>query len=537
LNKVLAIGWDGATFSVLTPLIEQGIMPNLQALLQQGTSGVLRSTIPPVTAPAWTSFVTGVNPGKHGLITWQRPVNVDSMTKRWVNSGDVRAPRLWEWQPDLKVGVLGLPISYPPMRVNGFVVSGMLTPSSAESYTYPKDLLSFVDQAADGYILDVDLINSTWDLNTEQGQLAFLDVVQAACRKRVRAAMALEKRFHPDLYTIVFETPDRLQHVLWRYTVGDKDFPGRSQAVEKAVTACYQELDTALGILLDAMGQHAVFLISDHGFCGQHTIVHTNGWLAEKGLLAYRQGTMTIRRRFRRMLRPLQHLLPQRLVRRGRTAFSADALIDWERTRAYTGFPMDHGLYVNLRGREPHGIVEPGEAYETLRRQLRDELPALRDERNNAPIFKAAYLREEIYHGPYVNLAPDVLFELVPGYKVVTTPANRLTIGDVSESGEGFHDRDGVIVVAGPNVVQGGNVNGARIIDIAPTILYTMEKCVPSYMDGKVLKDVFSAEHLQASPPTFSDASVPQSEETTEVTYSEEELASIEKRLRGLGYL
>jgi predicted AlkP superfamily phosphohydrolase/phosphomutase len=536
-NEILIIGWDGATFSVLHPLVEQGVMPNLKALLEQGASGVLRSTIPPVTAPAWTSFITGVNPGKHGLITWQRPVDSQPMTKRWVSSRDVRAPRLWDWLPDLTVGVLNLPISYPPMQVNGFVVSGMLTPSSAKSYTYPKDLQTFVEQAADGYVLDVDLINGEWDFATEQGQLAFLDALRIACRKRVKAALALEKRYHPDLYIVVFETPDRLQHVLWRYAIGEDDFPGKSQVIERAIVACYRELDTALGALLEGMRRDTVFLISDHGFCGQHTLVCTNGWLAEKGLLAYRRGAMAVRGRLRRATRAVWGRLPQRLVRGGRAAFSADALIDWERTHAYTGFPMDHGLYVNLRGRESFGIVEPGQDYEALRHQLRDRLLKLRDERIGASIFRSVYLREEIYHGPYVDLAPDILFELTPGYKVVTTPTARLVMDDVSQAGEGFHERDGVIVVAGPDVIPGGQVNGAEIIDIAPTVMYVMGAAVPRYMDGRILTEVLSAEHLQEQPPSFIDALASKSGEAAEQAYGEEDLDLIEKRLRGLGYL
>jgi predicted AlkP superfamily phosphohydrolase/phosphomutase len=439
--------------------------------------------------------------------------------------------------PDLAVGVLNLPVSYPPMQVNGFVVSGMLTPESAEDYTYPSDLRSFIEQVADGYIVDVDLIDDKWALDTEQGQLAFLDTARASCQKRAKVALALEERYHPDLYIMVFETPDRLQHVLWRYTVGEEEFPGKSPAVQQAVIACYRELDAALGALLDQMGEHAVFLISDHGFCGQHTLVRTNGWLAERGLLAYRKGSIAARGPLRRAFRFLRRWLPRQLASHGRRAFSAETLIDWSRTYAYTGFPMDHGLYVNLRGREPSGIVEPGEAYETLRRQLRDELSQLRDTGNDVPIFRAVYLREEIYHGPYVDLAPDIVFELTSGYKVVTTPSDELILEDCGLKGEGFHEREGIVVIAGPGVLPQKKLEGAGIIDIAPTVMYMLDAAVPRYMDGKVLTDAFSTAHLHQHPPCLTDTPLPRLGETESQAYDEDDLASIEKRLRSLGYL
>jgi len=512
-------------------------MPNLKALLERGASGPLRSTIPPVTAPAWTSFTTGVNPGKHSLITWQRRVSPNMTDKRWVSSQDVRAPRLWDWLPELTVGILNLPVSYPPMKVNGFAVSGMLTPNSSKSYTYPQELKPFIERVSDGYILDVDLINSDWDLVTEKGQLAFLDTVRVACRKRVQVALALEDRYRPDLYIIVFETPDRIQHVLWCYAIQD-DFPGKSEAVQQAVLDCYRELDVALGMLLDKLHDHNVLLISDHGFCHQHTLVYTNGWLAEQGLLTYRSGALAVRGPVRQAFRALKRQLPHWLKRRGRLAFSADSLVDWDHTQAYTGFPMDHGFYVNLRGREPFGTVEPGNAYETLRRQLRDGLLKLQDTSTGEHIFQAIYLREEIYEGPYVDMAPDIVFELTPGYKVSSTPSEKLLLEDVGQAGEGFHQQNGVLLLAGHGIAPGKQIIDAAIIDIAPSIMHMLGAAVPRYMDGRILTEAFCTEYSHEHPAHYTDAAAPEGYQGTEKpAYDEQDQTLIEKRLQGLGYL
>jgi predicted AlkP superfamily phosphohydrolase/phosphomutase len=536
-NRVLIIGWDGATFSVLLPLVEQGVMPNLKALLERGASGPLRSTIPPVTAPAWSSFMTGVNPGKHGVITWQRSLNERMLAKRVVSSQDIQAPRFWEWLEGCSVGLINVPMTYPPMPVNGFVVSGMLTPSSQCEYTYPPHLREFLDRVTGGYVIDVD-IEGLGDENNERDLLGLLDRLSTACRKRATATIYLARGFQPDLLIVVFVIPDRIQHILWPYAINAREFAGRSEVVQAAVVRTYKELDTALGVLLsDALDRHtSVILMSDHGFCAQHSVVYMNGWLARQGLLSYRRA-IAVRGALKSLYRSVRRRLPTHLQKRGRAFFSADTLIDWKRTQAFAAATMDHGVYINLRGRDPYGIVEPGEEYEVLRERLRQGIAELQDARTGAPIARQVFLREEVYWGPCVDLAPDVVYELNPGYKAVPTPATSFHIEDVSQAGWGFHNREGVLVLAGPEIVSGGKPREAKIEDIAPTVLYMMGSAVPTSMDGRVLTEVFDPSYLSENPPQFTDE-VPSCDTLAKnTTYDENEQSIIEARLRNLGYL
>ena len=536
-NTVVMIGWDGATWSVLSAMVELGRMPNLEELLKTCASGPLESTVPPVTAPAWTSMVTGVNPGKHGLFTWYRPPGPASITKRWVSSRDVGAPRLWDWHPGMRVGVIGLPVSYPPMAVNGFVVSGMLTPRSAESYTHPPELQAVVEEVADGYVLDVDIINDDWDLASEGGTLAFLEALRSACRKRAKVTVALAERYRPDLCVVVFETPDRIQHLLWPYAVANHRFAGWRSSVQEAVFDCYGELDAALGMLLDKLGAGTVMLVSDHGFCGQHSLVYTNGWLAEAGMLHYRGGGMRVRQGLRPLVRALRAWIPGQVSRRGRQILGADNLIDWRRTRAYTGFAMDHGIYVNLKGREPRGTVQPGDEYTKARDELRGAMLRLCDNRTGRPVFESVSLREELYRGPYVDQAPDLVYEMTPGYKAVKTPSAEFLIEDVSTLGHGFHDREGVLLVAGCGPKTEARVVGAKIIDVAPTILHLLGVAVPEYMDGRVLFSALSHSCPTDRPPESVQCSASLDESGESDLHGEAERSLIEKRLRRLGYL
>jgi predicted AlkP superfamily phosphohydrolase/phosphomutase len=535
--KTLIIGWDGAAFSVLLPLVKQGVMPNLKALLDRGASGVLYSTIPPVTAPAWTSFATGVNPGKHSVVTWQRPVDRHTLTQRIVNSGDIQAPRFWEWLGEHKVGIVNLPMTYPPIPVNGFVVSGMLTPSSQSRYTAPPYLREHLDQIVNGYIIDVDIEGVSADKDNDDVLLALLDRIQEACRRRTMAAIQLAQELQPELYIVVFAVPDRVQHILWPYVANVPGVP-KSVDVQSAVIETYHELDDSLGMLLSEIADQdtTIILMSDHGFCGQHSVAYMNGWLAAQGLLNYRK-TMAMRGIVRRLFLAVGRKLPNRLLTRGRTAFSAEALIDWKHTRAFAAPTMDHGININLIGRNPFGIVEPEKEYDLLRQKLRQELLALRDPRTTKPIFERVYLREELYHGPYVDLAPDIVFELRSGYKAVPTPITDFRIEDVSQAGWGFHEREGILVLAGPTVIPRVQLEGVRIEDIAPTVLYLLNRPVPSFMDGQVLTEAFAADHIQQTPPTFTDWMPPHPANVQDSAYGTDEQSAVEARLRDLGYL
>jgi predicted AlkP superfamily phosphohydrolase/phosphomutase len=534
-QKVLIIGWDGATFDVLMPLIELGIMPNLQALLKQGASGVLQSTIPPVTAPAWTSFATGVNPGKHGVITWQRLIDNNTPAKRVIDSQDVKAPRFWEWLEAHTIGLVNLPITYPPIPMNGFTVAGMLTPNLESQYTFPSHLRESLDQITGGYVIDVDIEGASTNSHDEESSLTLIRSIQVACRRRTKAAVHLAKKFQPDLYIVVFVVPDRIQHILWPYAT-NAEFSGKNAIVQNAVTETYQQLDASLGILLtEIVDQHTtVILLSDHGFCNLHSVVYMNGWLSEQGLLSYRR-SMAIRGVARNLYRSLRRSLSGHLVRRGRAFFSADAMIDWKHTHAFAAGTMDHGVNVNLRGREPFGIVEE-EEYQSLRQELRQQIETLRDPRTGTLIAKQVLFREEAYQGPYVDLAPDIVYELNPGYKVVPTPASGFRIEDVSNVGWGFHDSNGILVMNGPDIVPGTQLGKARIEDIAPTVLYLMSKPVPKSMDGRVLGEAFFPNHLQEAPLTFTDWKPPPQAKASTIYEKPEQLA-IEARLRDLGYL
>ncbi|MBC7224594.1 MAG: alkaline phosphatase family protein, partial [Anaerolineae bacterium] len=207
--RVLVLGLDGGDWRVLEPLVAQGRMPNLGRLLERGVRGGLASTVPPVTAPAWASFLTGVNPGKHGVFAFQRSLDQD-LDRGWVNGAAIRAPKLWHYLEGqgVRCAFVNVPMTYPPEPLPGYMVTGMLTPLGAEHFTYPPELSA--ELRARGYVTDLRIRKVEREVDTAEQQVALLRDLQDVARRRVEGVRWLWEREPADFLMVVFETPDRI---------------------------------------------------------------------------------------------------------------------------------------------------------------------------------------------------------------------------------------------------------------------------------------------------------------------------------------
>ena len=505
--KAFVLGLDGATFSVLTPLMEAGYLPNLQRALSGGVHGSLLSTIPPITGLAWPTFMTGTNPGRHGLLGWQEPLN-ERFERPWISGRQVHRAKLWHLagQAGLRVCVYNVPVSFPPEQVNGVMVTGMLTPSTSSAFTYPSQLRVDLLAAFPAYKIDID----TQHTERDSGRLAeireFLAEAIATTQTRGDALHWLIDREEPDLTVAVFEMPDRLQHVLWKYIAA---LPAHAEAlpyavdVQQELLSCFSVLDAEIGKVVERIDHDGyLVLLSDHGFGPIDTIVHLNHWLVNKGWLEFSQlraGNRELLRRLGRVIRPL---LPASLMRTARASFTVLQTIEWAHTQAYAGLPSEYGIFLNLHGREPSGVVEQTE-YESVRDTILHALQTWTDPRSGTEIIDAAYRREEIYSGPYVEKAPDILFEFVPGYRVAHLPFQGDILQDVSAQPWGFHERAGVYGIRGPGIKASGSQLRIGIEDIMPTLLYALGLPVPTGLDGKVRLELFEPEWQSAHKPNY----------------------------------
>ncbi len=546
-SRVVVLGLDGATFTVLRPWMEDGHLPNLARLAREGVHGQLESVVPPYSAPAWVSLVTGQGPGKHGIVDfWRYDPSTDE--RRPMDASDVGTAALWDilGQHGRLVGVVNVPLTYPPRPVNGVMVSGMMTPGEDTPYTHPPELKNWLKEVGGDYTAD--------PYTSVDRTPAFLKRVLYWVGRREAAHLHLLKSHPFDFFINVVQALDPIQHHFWR--VLDESHPrhddDEARRLRPLLLRCYQAVDEVVGHRLGMLdGRTTLFVVSDHGFGPVHRRFNVNRFLLEQGFLALEGDAMPhpLRSRVIEGIRAAGRMLDvlnlrgrlldnrQREVLRRRLDQSAAPAVDWSRTRAYYTGLTGQGLYVNLAGREATGIVPRGAPYEEVRDSLIAALVGLRDPDTGQPVISAAYRREEIYTGSRVSQLPDVVFSLRDRPYL---PSERMAAQAIieplpPESSGGRHHPAGIFLAAGPGIRQGAVLDGARLIDVAPTVLYALGLPVPEDMDGRVLTEVFTPEHLAANPvqqgpPSMALPAVGgRTDQRTE--------AIIVERLRALGYL
>jgi predicted AlkP superfamily phosphohydrolase/phosphomutase len=546
----MVLGLDGATFDLLLPRVDQGQMPNLAALLRDGVWGGLRSTTPPFSAQAWVSMVTGKNPGKHGVVDfWEKSSGqAPDQRRSFVSARQIHGETLWQiaGRHGLRVGVVNVPVTYPPTAVNGYLVSGLLTPQGRDDYAYPPELAKAILDQVPGYNPD------PFDpLGTSRQQISAL---QEWMEKHEVISRYLMDREPTDLFFNVVQALDHLQHLFWNDIAA-----GSQRADGLAPDRCYRLADDIIGHRLGLVDERTnLFLVSDHGFGPVRKWFHVNRFLLERGFLTLGEpargaaAAASARlgltpQRIRSLVRRVDRLgLRQRIgrlarVTLGRRIDSALALpVDWSRTRAYSGSPATEGIFINLKGREAGGIVLPGRHYEQVRDELAAALQALRDPETHAPVVQSVFRREELYAGPFLDLLPDLVFDLGDGPYLAGDALDAERMLEALPAGfvQGRHRSTGILAAIGPDIRSAGQmpVEGARIVDVAPTLLFALGLPIPEDMDGLPLLELFTEDYRSSHPlrytaPESAAAMAPGPGD------DEEDTAEMERRLRGLGYV
>ncbi|MEW5987344.1 MAG: alkaline phosphatase family protein [Chloroflexota bacterium] len=541
-QRIFVLALDGATFDLIKPWAQAGHLPALARLLEQGAHGPLASTLPPVTSPAWPSFMTGVNPGKHGVFDF---IEARAGSFNVVNATSIRSPSLWELlsAAGRRVGVLNVPVTYPPPPVNGFLVAGLLAPPGRE-IAYPPGFLARYEAELGPYRVTPGVQHK---LGNED---VFIADLENLMEQRTRYALRLMQAEAWDFFMVHYLALDVAQHALWWAMDATHPRHDAESATRygNAIRHLYQRADAALGQYLDQLPDDTtVVVMSDHGFGPLHWVVNLNLLLLEAGLLHLKRNPWVQLKAalFRRGLTPaavyrqlarfgLQNVV-WRVSRQVRNkivdSFLSFEDVDWSRTQAYS---MGHvgQIYVNVRGREPQGMVEPGEVEEVLQRVV-TALESLRDPDSGRPLLERVVRGSEAAHGPYAGRAPD-LHVVLDNYRCIAFPlfaADGRIVTRQIRGDSGSHRREGILLVWGPGVPAGATIQGARIEDVAPTILHLLGLPVPEYMDGRPL-DVVGGSPLVASPAMEYETAA-----TDYQPLSAEEEAAVQARLRGLGYL
>lgn len=562
-SNLFVIGLDGATFELIKPWAEEGELPNLSKIMREGVYGELESTIPTNSAPAWTSFVTGTNPGKHGIFHFN---SLGYQTKEYLmNRKSRRCKAIWNIlsEKGKKVGIINVPLTYPPEEVNGFMIAGMDTPSRENTFTYPEGLYQEIKEAVGDYQIEAPLADLA-RIRNNKDRRRFIKAVMNTLELRLTATKYLMDKYDWDFFFVVFMAADRIQHRFWKFM--DKTHPHHSPIEAKkyggVIFNIYKRLDGVVGELSDKLDKNTILLIvSDHGF-GPAPVkyINLNKWLASKGLLTFKDNLHKVKwldlSPF--ILHKLQLYMPLKLRHYLRVKFRplvnklqlASRLhnVDWSSTKAYADQHVEvySPIWINLKGREPEGIVSPDE-YEDLRNHIIAWLRKLRDPDTREKMIERVYKREELFSGPNSYKGPDILVEWKnDAYKT------RLSFGSIRDSSKDFiglispqetsqtisgeHKRNGIFMIKGRYIKKGRQIIGARIVDLLPTILYCMDLPISQDIDGNVLVKAFKEDYINQRRIVYSRESTLWPKPDADI-FSQEESERIRDRLRGLGYL
>jgi predicted AlkP superfamily phosphohydrolase/phosphomutase len=554
-RKVAVFGLDGVTFDLISPWLKEGRLPNLANLMANGASGRLRSTIPPVSASAWASFSTGTNPGQHGMVDFTYPAPGDYQIKI-TNSHTRAAPALWELVSAAggQVGVVSMPMTYPPQPLNGFMLCSFLTPSSDSRYTYPDNLQEELTSAAGPFPLHM----------SEKGRgkdpSRFVRAVRQMEIDRARTVCHLLKHKPWDLFLYVVETTDNLQHEIWHLLdeTHPQHDPDMAKRVLPDILEYYETVDRLLGEMIELVPDDALIVVlSDHGFGPFHKFFHINNWLAEHGWLRFRRTPWSLLKRlaFKLGVTPINALRWVTLLRLGglrknvkrgrgggllRRLFLSFNDVDWRRTEAFSVGNFGQ-VYLNVQGKRRLGVVSPGD-YDQLCQEIAEAALAFRDEADGSQVVRQVYRREDVFHGSRAEQLPDLILHTDRAKYVSFGHAdfgsNKVIEASVGQTGH--HHLVGIFGLKGPGVRPGHLLDEASILDLAPTILHYLGLPVPGHMDGQVLSQAFSDEFNQENPVVYQATDPGQMgphDDGSYQSYDAEEEAAVMAKLRDLGYV
>jgi len=551
--KLLVVGLDGFEPSLVRRFAED--LPTITALMRKGRWGRLQSTLPYATFPAWSTFLTGVNPGEHGIFDFSR-LRRGTYQLEFVGGAIRRRPTVARLASDagMRVASLGFPGTYPPEPLNGVVIGGFDSPvavSADASFVHPAPLAQSLNRRFGGWRFADFSETRTWVPGWhKRAARRLLDGV----KRRTEIATWLMSREDFDLFMIHFGASDTVSHHFWAFH--DETSPRRpvdyDRALDDVVRQVYVSLDTAVAELLDASGAEHVILASDHGFGGSgDKVLHLNRFLASRGWLDFvpsagRPSAMGLATGVGLSVIPGRW--QERIWRRAhRHAERAEASrrfrgIDFSTTRAYSEELAYHPcIRLNVAGRDPEGVVDPslidGLTTEIITAIERD----LRDPWTGRPAVTKVWRRGDLYSGGAVDDAPELMLDMAfdSGYSYNCLPSDgpgpawrRLGTGELlGRKGAGMngtHRRDGFWLAVGPGVAS--RRKRVRMIDMAPSVMSALGLAQPEWFEG--------ASQISATSVTqcAAECDKPHGVDAWQ-GYDERQRAVIEERLRKLGYI
>jgi predicted AlkP superfamily phosphohydrolase/phosphomutase len=533
--RTLLIGLDGATYDVLDPMMQSGAMPFLKSFFAQGVRANLRTIVPALTPPAWTSLMTGRTPGQHGVFDFFRMESQDSRHIRFFTSHDVQCDTIWSLASSqgLRVTSLNFPAMFPPPRICGNVVPGWVPWKQLRLACWPQDLFDRL-KTISGFnprelAMDIKLEEKATEGSSNYEE--YLPWIQMHIRREqnwFEIFRHLTAEDPSELTAVLFDGVDKLQHLCWRFIRPEDATPLQEDWEVQIRDLCieyFRSLDQIMERMCATVGpETTVLLASDHGFGPTNNVFHVNAWLEQHGYLAWSDAA--------RSQTPNGALLGVGQVARHTW------MLDWTKTKAYAATPTANGIFIPVNRDGQSAGVSPAE-YPAFRERLIADLRAFRDPDTGQPVVTGLWTREDCFEGPHGDVAPDITLAFADGGLVGILPSPHMLSRRPITGGA--HRPIGMFGAKGPGILSGALAKEMSILDVAPVVLHSLGLPVLEEMQGRVPSDLYESAVLKSRPVTRVGSSnataVKPADDALAPVMSREDEQAVMERLRELGYI
>jgi predicted AlkP superfamily phosphohydrolase/phosphomutase len=528
-RDVLLIGLDGATFDILDPLMDEGVMPVLRDLIGTGVRATLESTVPALTPPAWTSLVTGRGPGSHGIFDFFRKDEESSPLFRFLTSRDVACPAIWSFANDngLRSTVLNFPLTFPPPKIAGHIVPGGFMPwRQLRLGCHPEGLFDQLRTlpSFNARELALDMTHEAKAIEgcADDEYEPWVEMHIRRERQWVDIARHLRRTEPSEFTSLLFDGTDKIQHLCWRFVdpaLRQTIASPWERRVRDKVREYYSQLDALIGELRDSFADATIIVASDHGFGPQLRTFYVNSWLEQMGLLAWQDGQA-----------PAScNAAALGLNQLARHVYQ----IDWSRTRAFAPMPSGNGVHI-VKADEAHPNGVTHSEYLAFRDWLAAQLAGVKDEETGESVVARVSTRDQLFRGPSLALAPDLTLELEDGglMSILSSPETVRR----RPAPTGTHRPTGIFIAAGPEIRQGICLAPLSILDVAPLMLHELGLPIPAALEGAFRAEAIEVRALSMRPARYENVSTTASN-VGDVLLDSEAEAEILQRLQALGYV
>ena len=529
MKKVLMIGLDGATFSLLKPLMDDGTMPFLKEFISQGVQGDLMSTSNPLTPPAWTSTITGRSPDVHGIYDFLHPeASGDNVYLKFNDSRNIRCETLWSManRQGKRVTSLNFYGMSPPIPVDGYLISGFVPWKHLRSATYPPSLFDTLKTLPkfNYKYLGMDVSEEKKSIQGIES-VEYENWIHSHSLKTQAWADILCHLMETDpteLTAIVFDSPDKLQHLFWRFLDPQlyKNYTSPQDIhIRELCLNHYRELDGIIERIISLAGENTnVVMTSDHGFGATTEVICINEWLSRNGYLQWSETTQTNSDGKLTPDRMKEHLM----------------MIDWKNTVAYCPTPSSNAIYIKSSNGNNNGVKD--EDYAEFCYLLKQQLLDYRNPADNGQVFVSVELNQfKINQQPCIEYSPDMLIKLRDGGFVSILKSENIVIP--RKDPEGTHRPNGIFIARGEDINAQKQVEPLSILDITPILLYLLGLAIPKDLEGKVPPEIIAESSLKSFPIKYQGKTKALDASSNKKEVSAEEKNALMDQLKLLGYM